>query len=350
MWTDDEDDEDDDLEGFDRETDVFARPSVTPAVERAPGQTPQSQTGNATLREAERRLIEEASERLQALEARIAGEWDALKQQHDEHLRDLRARVEALTHSGEQTARSAQHAVDQVQARLLLLEEGVGRNLAAAARDLASGARLLRSQAAPGAEAAAAPAPPRFSWWTVAAVFAAALAAVMAGYASLRVAGLAGRAENAERQAAAALELAKREAALRQDSDRMAAEALSRSIDGQRLALILAAPDRRIAALQGGTAVPSASGQVWWSPTRGIVLSATGIPPPARGRTFQAWVVTNAGATSLGTLARDDSGRLDGTFAPPSRFGSPARFLVTSEPEGGSSTPGRPVVLESANP
>src|SRR4029078_1305549 len=100
----------------------------------------------------------------------------------------------------------------------------------------------------------------------------------------------AGAADRAPRRVRAEVQAARAEAAatgvrlasLQQASDR-----------SESAFAVLVAPDvaRIDLAGQPGQA-PSASGRAFWSRARGMVFSATSLPAPPPGRTYQVWVVT----------------------------------------------------------
>ena len=110
---------------------------------------------------------------------------------------------------------------------------------------------------------------------------------------------------------------------------------------------VLVAPDvaRIDLAGQPGQA-PSASGRAFWSRARGMVFSATSLPPPPPGRTYQVWVVTKDPAPlSAGLVEPDAQGRVNAVFATPATIAQPIAVAVTLEPAGGVPAPTGPKVL-----
>jgi anti-sigma-K factor RskA len=110
---------------------------------------------------------------------------------------------------------------------------------------------------------------------------------------------------------------------------------------------VLVAPDvaRIDLAAQPGQA-PGANGRAFWSRTRGMVFSATALPPPPPGRTYQVWVVTkNPAPISAGLVEPDKDGRVNAVFATPADIAQPVAVAVTIEPAGGVPAPTGPKVL-----
>jgi anti-sigma-K factor RskA len=110
---------------------------------------------------------------------------------------------------------------------------------------------------------------------------------------------------------------------------------------------VLVAPDvaRIDLAGQPGQA-PSASARAFWSRSRGMVFSATSLPAPPPGRTYQVWVVTKDPAPlSAGLVSPDSQGRVNAVFATPATIPQPIAVAVTLEPEGGVPAPTGPKVL-----
>jgi len=110
---------------------------------------------------------------------------------------------------------------------------------------------------------------------------------------------------------------------------------------------VLVAPDvaRIDLAGQPGQA-PSASARAFWSRARGMVFSATSLPAPPPGRTYQVWVVTKDPAPlSAGLVEPDAQGRVNVVFATPATIPQPIAVAVTLEPAGGVPAPTGPKVL-----
>ena len=102
---------------------------------------------------------------------------------------------------------------------------------------------------------------------------------------------------------------------------------------------ILTAPDVRQIDLAGQPVAPRAAARAFWSRSRGLVLTASNLPAPPPGRTYQLWFVTAQAPVSAGLLKPDASGRVTTLLNTPADLPAPAALAVTLEPEGGSVAP-----------
>ena len=116
-------------------------------------------------------------------------------------------------------------------------------------------------------------------------------------------------------------------AGLRQVSDR-----------SLQAAAILTAPDVEVVELAGQTAAPAAHGRAFWSPSRGLVVTAANLPALPEGRVYQLWVVTADRPVSAGLLTPDEVGNLAWMTAAPGDLPATA-IALTLEPEGGVPAP-----------
>jgi len=83
---------------------------------------------------------------------------------------------------------------------------------------------------------------------------------------------------------------------------------------------------------------PAARGRVFVSPTQGVVLIAAQLPKLERGKTFQMWVIPNAGLPiSAGTF--ESGADSTAVHVRPGPVSGAAAVAVTIEPEGGSAQP-----------
>jgi anti-sigma-K factor RskA len=129
---------------------------------------------------------------------------------------------------------------------------------------------------------------------------------------------------------------------------RLTAEALTSSTRAERLANVLAASDSRAFPLRGQRAAAAAEGQVLFSPTRGIALTASKLPATSSNDVYQIWLVTSRGSIGLGFVSPDAQGRVAAAFeTPPDLAGNVTGFMLSLEPAGGSRTPTGPIVLAS---
>lgn len=126
-----------------------------------------------------------------------------------------------------------------------------------------------------------------------------------------------------------------------------AASAEQATIDARRVAdetqsamSVLAAPDLARIDLKGEAAAPGASARALWSRQRGMVFTASNLPPAPAGRAYQVWVVTaTTPPISAGLLQLDASGRGMRIFITPTDIAVPVAVAVTLEPEGGVPAP-----------
>jgi len=156
-----------------------------------------------------------------------------------------------------------------------------------------------------------------------------ALAAVLGGY-SLQLRGRV-----------ATLQSRLRDATLRAEAgERQMADVRRTAADAQSSLLVLAAPDLARIDLAGQPAAPTATARAFWSRTRGLVFTASNLPPPPPGRAYQLWVLTAQPAPiSAGMLTLDANGRVNARFDTPPDLPRPVAMAVTLEPEGGVPSP-----------
>jgi hypothetical protein len=103
---------------------------------------------------------------------------------------------------------------------------------------------------------------------------------------------------------------------------------------------VLTAPDLTQVDLQGQQPVaPRASGRAFYSRSRGLVFTASDLPPLRAGRTYQLWVVTAQSPVSAGLLELDTAGRVTQVFNTPPDLAAPVAIAVTEEPAGGVAAP-----------
>jgi len=163
-------------------------------------------------------------------------------------------------------------------------------------------------------------------WLPLAATLVLALGvAVYAARLQTRVAGLEARLEQALVQASAA--------------DRAVADARRVSAELQSAMGVLAAPDLVRIDLAGQPTAPQASARALWSRVRGMVFTASNLPPLPAGRVYQVWVVTGPAPVSAGLLNPDASGGGLTFFSTPPDIPPPMAVAVTLEPAGGVPAP-----------
>jgi hypothetical protein len=102
---------------------------------------------------------------------------------------------------------------------------------------------------------------------------------------------------------------------------------------------ILSAPDLARIDLAGQPPADSARARAFWSRSRGLVFTASNLPPAPPGRTYQLWVVTADAPISAGLLKPDASGAVNIVIDTPPDLPAPVAMAVTLEPEGGVPAP-----------
>jgi hypothetical protein len=127
------------------------------------------------------------------------------------------------------------------------------------------------------------------------------------------------------------------------------ATAITAAAQTARMLEVVTASDTRRLALQGQEHAAAAAGQALLSRSRGLLISATGLPPAGAGQVYQVWLQTSRGPLSLGFLAADSRGRANTVFElPPELAGVISGITVTREPAGGAPQPGGIVMLASS--
>jgi anti-sigma-K factor RskA len=106
---------------------------------------------------------------------------------------------------------------------------------------------------------------------------------------------------------------------------------------------VLAAADLSRVDLAGQNPAPRAVGRVFWSPTQGLVFTATNLPPLPPGQVYQLWVVADE-PISAGIAQPGTSGDFS-VVATPVAPATPKAFAVTIEPAGGRPAPTGPMFL-----
>ena len=112
----------------------------------------------------------------------------------------------------------------------------------------------------------------------------------------------------------------------------------------QTVTAVLAAPDLiRWNLVSAGQF--SGSAQALWSPSRGFVLSGSGVGPAPSGKTYQAWLLGRGRVISAGIFAPDETGSVTFAAPPPAGTGPIISVVVSLEPAGGSARPDGPPVF-----
>jgi hypothetical protein len=181
-------------------------------------------------------------------------------------------------------------------------------------------------------------------------VVAAVLAYRLAQNVTTRLDEASTRVNAAEHQAQTAADTASRAvASVRADADRQIAEARETARRAEVTSTVLAAPDLLRMNLEGSDETGRAVGQVLFSRSAGVVVSASHLAVPATGTTYEVWLVGLGGTAGIGFLVPDAPGRAvlanDNVPDVPRPV---TGVMVTIEPTGGKPAPSGPVVLTRA--
>jgi hypothetical protein len=272
---------------------------------------------------------------------------DALAASRDS-VHDFERRGTQLLDAYATAVRAAQQAVARAEARIDAFDERVAHELTQAGREIREAVTLLRER--PADTGRPDHQPPSYARRLMPALVATVLLlGGIAGYTwltrTLRYAST--RAEATERHAQEARRETKQQiASLERAAQQTTGEALSRAARAERMVSVLVSPDAIRMVMQGHRAAPGAAGQVMWSPSRGVVITGTRLPPLEAEEIYQAWLVTPRAVVSLGVLTPDEQGRITAAFDLPANLAGTVRgFMITREPAGGSARPSRTVVL-----
>jgi hypothetical protein len=266
-----------------------------------------------------------------------------------ERAREFEQRGTRILEAYGNAIRAAQQAVARAEARIEAFDERVARELAQAGNDIREAATIIKEGTPKPSESSSVSTRRRrlLPAFLAAALVLGALAGYVAIARSLRDAS--SRAAVAERRAAdVEREASQQMASMNRNAQQANAEALAAARRAERIFAVLAAPDIQRLPMRGVGAARDASGQAVWSPSRGIVITATRMPPVAPNATYQVWLVTRQESLSLGTVSADTQGRINAEFDFPAGFtGDPWGFMISREPAGGSVRPSRAIVLAS---
>jgi anti-sigma-K factor RskA len=112
-----------------------------------------------------------------------------------------------------------------------------------------------------------------------------------------------------------------------------------RAAAAQSVVIVLGADDLVRVELAGQPAAPRASARAFWSPRRGLIFTASRLPPLPAGRTYQLWIISGQMPVGAGLLRPASDGAVQAVFPTPSGFTKAAAFAVTIEPDGGVAAP-----------
>jgi hypothetical protein len=296
------------------------------------------------------------NQQIRSLEETITREAQALRQIHEEPIKQLQAHAESLA----SLAQSLQTLVADLRLTAGGAAPGAGSGTWPLERVVHLHDELRR--AAGGGDSSEPPSRPirllqagnardilplgilsKPRWWYARAAMGASVIGLTVAFVwwiESRLDDAAARVAAAEQQVVTTTELANREvAAARQDADRQIAEARQLAQRAETVGSILTAPDLiRFNLTSSETVGPSA--QLLWSRTRGVVLSGSRLPAAPPQSTYQLWLVTNTQSVGVGLFVPDDAGRATLVVdAPPRVPGPVVGAAVTIEPSGGRSAP-----------
>jgi anti-sigma factor RsiW len=109
--------------------------------------------------------------------------------------------------------------------------------------------------------------------------------------------------------------------------------------EAQTLVVVLASSDLIRVDLAGQPAAPQARARAFWSRSRGLIFTASNLPPLPPGRTYQVWMVTSDAPLSAGLLRPGERGDVHAVFTTPRDVARVAAVAVTIEPDGGVPAP-----------
>ena len=109
--------------------------------------------------------------------------------------------------------------------------------------------------------------------------------------------------------------------------------------EAQTLVVVLASSDLIRVDLTGQPSAPMATARAFWSRSRGLIFTASSLPPLPAGRTYQLWIVTPDAPISAGLLRPGERGDVHAVLTVPRDVARVAAVAVTIEPEGGVPAP-----------
>jgi len=188
---------------------------------------------------------------------------------------------------------------------------------------------------------------PISAWIIILTLIAAAAAVVYSLQLRGRTLAADARVRLAEQQLQEAREESRRELdEVRLASGREITAARESAAKANAIADVLAAPDLVRFDLAGTPMAPRARGQGLWSRSRGFVFSASRLPPPPEGSTYQLWLITSGTPVALGSVTPDSLGRV--TLAAgqaQDAIGRVVGFALTAETKPEATAPSGAVYL-----
>ena len=110
---------------------------------------------------------------------------------------------------------------------------------------------------------------------------------------------------------------------------------------------VLAAGDLQRVDLNGKAPAAQASGRALWSPSRGLIFTANGLPALPEGRIYQVWIISNAKPIGVALVTPNPSGNAITVVDSPAGVTKADAIAVTLEPAGGVPSPTGQMYLAS---
>jgi len=110
---------------------------------------------------------------------------------------------------------------------------------------------------------------------------------------------------------------------------------------------LLSAPDTQVFKLAGKGIAAEASGRAFFSRTKGLLFSASKLPPIADGSVYQLWLLARSGPASAGLARPMADGSVVAAYDPTTDAPDATGFAVSVEPEDGSAKPTGNLLLTS---
>jgi anti-sigma-K factor RskA len=111
------------------------------------------------------------------------------------------------------------------------------------------------------------------------------------------------------------------------------------AVDTRSAGVVLGAADLVRIDMAGQPVAPRASARAFWSRSRGLIVTASSLPPLPAGRTYQLWIIVGEKPVGAGFIRPGADGAVDAVFTAPIDYANAAAFAVTLEPEGGMPAP-----------
>jgi anti-sigma-K factor RskA len=109
--------------------------------------------------------------------------------------------------------------------------------------------------------------------------------------------------------------------------------------EARSVVIVLTAEDLIRVDLAGQPMAPRAAARAFWSQSRGLIFTASSLPPLPAGRTYELWIISEEMPISAGLLRPTRDGAVQATFTTVPGVARAAAFAVTLEPDGGVPAP-----------